>query len=144
MIGQSRATIAGWQSNENPLTMKKLSGISILLSAILLTGLCGCGSDSADTKSDAQPAAAKTEPAAAKTEPAPKPKKDKRPIEDRLTVGMTMDEVKTACGNPKDVSMSSDGSATWIYDNSQNAFIPYYSMTGHKIHHVIITFDTGG
>ena len=57
---------------------------------------------------------------------------------------MTMDEVKAACGNPKDVAANSDGSATWIYDNSQNAFIPYYSMTGHKIHHVTVVFDTAG
>jgi hypothetical protein len=121
--------------------MKKLSGISVLVSAILLTGLCGCGSDSADTKSSAEPA--KT----AQTEPPPKPPKkpkDKRPIEERLTVGMTTDEVKAACGKPHHETMSSDGSGTWEYDNGANAFIPYYSATGHKIHQVVIVFDTGG
>lgn len=119
--------------------MKKLSGISVLVSTIVLTGLCGCSSSSSDNQASAQPAqTAQAQP------PPPKPKKKKGPIEDRLVVGMTMDDVKAACGNPKDVAMSSDGSATWIYDNSQNAFIPYYSMTGHKIHHVVILFDAGG
>jgi hypothetical protein len=132
-------TIAHWQFNENPLTMKKLSGISVLVSAIILTGLCGCASDSSDSKPAAQPAqTAQTPPP-----PPPKPKK-KGPIEDRLTVGMTMDQVKAACGNPHNEAMSSDGSATWEYDNGSNAFIPFYSETGHKIHHVVIIFDNAG
>ncbi len=120
--------------------MKKLSGISVLVSALVLTGLCGCSSNSSDSQTTAQPAQT------AQTQPPPKPKKqkDKRPIEDRLVVGMTMDEVKAACGHPHNEAMSSDGSATWEYDNGANVFIPYYSETGHKIHHVTIFFDNAG
>ena len=112
----------------------------MLVSAIVLTGLCGCSSSSSDSQTTAQPAQT------AQTQPPPKPKKkkDKRPIEERLVVGMTMDDVKAACGNPHNMAMSSDGSATWEYDNGSNAFIPYYSETGHKIHHVTIFFDTSG
>lgn len=118
--------------------MKKLSGISVLVSTMVLAGLCGCSSSSSDSKTEAQPAqTAQTQP------PPPKPKK-KGPIEDRLVVGMTMDQVKAACGNPHNEAMSSDGSGTWEYDNGSNAFIPFYSETGHKIHHVTIFFDAAG
>jgi hypothetical protein len=123
--------------------MKKLSGISVLVSAIVLAGLCGCSSSSSSTES--QPAAQPAQTAQTQTPPPkPKKKKDKRPIEERLVVGMTMDDVKAACGNPHNEAMNSDGSATWEYDNGANVFIPYYSETGHKIHHVQIFFDTSG
>ena len=104
---------------------------------MVLTGLCGCSSGSSD-QTEAKPASAQT------AQTPPPPKKKKGPIEDRLTVGMTMDEVKAACGNPKNEAMNSDGSATWIYNNGENAFIPFYSETGHKIHHVTVFFDTAG
>jgi SmpA / OmlA family len=126
--------------------MKKISGISVLVSTIIVAGLCGCASNSNQSQAS-QPAAQPAQTAQAQPPPPPpkpKPKKDKRPIEERLVIGMTMDDVKTACGNPKSVAMNSDGSATWIYDNGQNAFIPYYSETGHKIHHVTIFFDNNG
>jgi hypothetical protein len=126
--------------------MKKISGISVLVSTIIVAGLCGCASNSNQSQAS-QPAAQPAQTAQAQPPPPPpkpKPKKDKRPIEERLVIGMTMDDVKTACGNPKNVAMNSDGSATWIYDNGQNAFIPYYSETGHKIHHVTIFFDNNG
>jgi SmpA / OmlA family len=124
--------------------MKKISGVRVLVSTIVLAGLCGCASNSNQSQSS-QPAAQTTQTAQAQPPPPkPKPKKDKRPIEDRLVIGMTMDDVKTACGNPHNVAMNSDGSATWEYDNGQNAFIPYYSETGHKIHHVTIFFDMNG
>lgn len=105
---------------------------------MVLTGLCGCSSSSSDSQTSAQSAQT------AQAQPPPKPKKDKRPIEDRLTVGMTMDDVKTACGNPKNVATSSDGTSIWIYNNGENAFIPFYSETGHKIHHVTVFFDNAG
>lgn len=126
--------------------MKKLSGISILASAIVLSGLCGCGSGSGNSdKSSSQPAQTTTTTTTTQTtQTTTKPKKDKRPIEERLTVGMTMDEVKAACGNPKNEAMNSDGTATWMYNNGQNAFIPYYSMSGGKIHYVTIYFDAAG
>lgn len=129
--------------------MKKTSAIRFVVSAIALAGICGCASDSSNSSNQSSQPAQAGQPAPQQTAqaqppPKPKPKKDKRPIEDRLTVGMSMDDVKAACGNPHSVAMSSDGSATWIYDNSQYAFIPYYSETGHKIHHVTIFFDTSG
>ena len=40
--------------------------------------------------------------------------------------------------------MNSDGSATWVYNNAQNAFIPNYTLFGGKIHYVMVHFDTGG
>ena len=146
MIVQARSVALTAIERKPKVPMKKKSGVSVLVSTMVLAGLCGCASSSSQ---NSQPAA--TPPPAQTAQatpppppPPPKPKKDKRPIEDRLVVGMTMDDVKAACGNPKDVAMNSDGSGTWMYDNSQNAFIPYYSLTGHKIHHVTIIFDAGG
>ncbi len=126
--------------------MKKISTISVFVSTVALAGLCGCASNSnkSQTAPPAQTTATTTTTTQTAQTPPPKPKKDKRPIEERLVVGMTMDEVKAACGKPHNIAMSSDGSATWIYDNSQNAWIPYYMETGHKIHHVTVFFDTNG
>lgn len=124
--------------------MKKISGISVLVSTVVLAGLVGCASDSGNSSSQPAATAQTAPPQQAPPPPPPKPKKKKGPIEDRLVVGMSMDDVKAACGNPHNMAMNSDGSATWMYDNGQNAFIPYYSETGHKIHHVTIFFDTGG
>ncbi|HTR42307.1 MAG TPA: hypothetical protein VMH87_11890 [Pseudomonadales bacterium] len=119
--------------------MKKLSGISVLVSTVVLAGLCGCSSDSSSSDSKTAAQTGQTN----QTAQAQAPKK-KGPIESRLVVGMTMDQVKAACGNPHNEAMNSDGSATWEYDNGSNAFIPFYSETGHKIHHVTIFFDTAG
>lgn len=127
--------------------MKKVSDISILVSTIVLAGLCGCASNSGQNSNQAsQPATQTSQPTttAQTTQPPPKPKKDKRPIEDRLVIGMTMDQVKQACGNPKNVSMNADGSAVWMYNNAQNMFIPYYGMSGGKVHYVTVIFDTNG
>jgi hypothetical protein len=128
--------------------MKKTSGISILVSTIIVAGLCGCASNSGQSSnSQSSPTAASTTTTTTTTtttQPPPKPKKDKRPIEDRLTVGMSMDEVRQACGNPKNESMNSDGSAVWMFNNSQNMFIPYYGMSGGKIHYVTVIFDANG
>jgi hypothetical protein len=124
--------------------MKRKSNISIVACILLATGLCGCASNSGQKSQQSSQPAAQTATTTQSSQPAAKPKKDKRPIEERLAVGMTMDEVKTACGNPKNVSMNSDGSAVWMYDNGQNAFIPYYTLSGGKIHHVTIIFDSNG
>ncbi len=112
--------------------MKKTPVISLLVSAALL-GLCGCASDSAQKNS---------EPA----QPKPvKPAKDTRPREERLKVGMTEDEVRAAIGNPRGKSVNSDGSQTWMYNDAEKAmFIPYYSMSGGKIHNLVVMFDTDG
>src|ERR1039457_6652756 len=89
-------------------TMKKTPVISLLVSAALL-GLCGCASDSAQKNSEpAQPKSAK-------------PAKDTRPKEDRLKVGMTEEEVRTALGNPRGKSTNSDGSQTWMYNDAEKA-----------------------
>ncbi|HEX3628713.1 MAG TPA: hypothetical protein VH280_25160 [Verrucomicrobiae bacterium] len=116
--------------------MKRLSAIGVLASTVAVAALCGCASKSSDSSSTAAQPAAASQPA--------KPAKDKRPIEQRLAVGMTMDDVKSACGNPKNVSANSDGSATWIYNDSEKAFIPYYSLGGGKIHYVTVIFGTDG
>ena len=112
--------------------MKKTPVISLLVSAALL-GLCGCASDSAQKTSEpAQPKPAK-------------PAKDTRPKEERLKVGMTEEEVRTALGNPRGKSTNSDGSQTWMYNDAEKAmFVPYYSMSGGKIHSIVVVFDTTG
>ncbi len=122
--------------------MKKISSISLVVSAVVLAGLCGCSSDSDKSQASAPPAQTAST-STQSSQPPPKPK-DKRPIEERLVVGMTMDQVKAACGNPKNEAMNSDGSATWMYNNNEKAFIPYYTLTGGKIHNVVVFFDTSG
>ena len=57
---------------------------------------------------------------------------------------MTMDQVKEACGNPKNVAMNSDGSATWMYNDAEKAFIPNYTLFGGRIHYVTVMFDADG
>jgi len=124
--------------------MKKISGICILVSTVVIAGLCGCASDSSSSSTQTtQPAAAQTgqtnQTAQAQ---APAPKK-KGPIESRLTVGMTMDQVKAACGNPKDQSSNSDGSAAWTYASGSPTFTPWGGW-GAKVHYVTVVFDTNG
>ncbi|HTX21862.1 MAG TPA: outer membrane protein assembly factor BamE [Candidatus Aquilonibacter sp.] len=117
--------------------MKKTLIVSLFAAVAL--GICGCASTS-DQTTDAASASGTNQPPA---KPA-KPAKDKRPIEERLTVGMTKDEVIQVAGKPKNTTMNSDGSEIWIYNNNQNAFIPYYTLSGGKFHTVIVTFDTDG
>jgi outer membrane protein assembly factor BamE (lipoprotein component of BamABCDE complex) len=106
--------------------MKKTSVISLLAAASLL-GLCGCASNHGD-QSQAQS----------------KPAKDKRSKADRLKVGMTLEEVREACGNPRNTAVNSDGSQTWIYNDAEKAFIPYYAMSGGKFHNLVVVFGTDG
>jgi len=125
--------------SENPITeqnrtMKKSLAISLLICATVF-GLCSCASDKGQqTAETSQPKPAK---------PA-KPPKDKRPKEDRLAVGMTMDQVIQAIGKPKGKSVSSDGSEVWNYNDTEKAWIPYYSMSGGKFHTLVVVFDTNG
>src|ERR1700722_4168488 len=93
--------------------MKKLSGLGVLVTSVALACVVGCASDSGNSQ-QSQPAAQTAQNTPPPPPPKPKPKKDKRPIEQRLVVGMTMDDVRSACGNPRNVSMNSDGSAMWI------------------------------
>lgn len=119
--------------------MKKTLLISLAVSTAVLGGLCGCASHQ---DQQGQQAAETEQPKPAK--PA-KPPKDKRPIEDRLKVGMTTDEVLEVAGKPKDKSMNSDGSQVWTYNDWEKAaFIPYYSLSGGKTHFLTVVFDTDG
>jgi outer membrane protein assembly factor BamE (lipoprotein component of BamABCDE complex) len=111
--------------------MKRTFVVSLLVSATLL-GLCGCASDQGQ------------KPEATKKPEKPKEVKDTRPIDQRLTVGMTKDDVIKAIGNPKGRAVSSDGEETWTYSDTEKAFIPYYSLSGGKFHHVVVTFDKDG
>ncbi len=111
--------------------MKKTSIISLFVSAMFI-GLCGCASDQ-NQKPQEQPKPKPAEPA-----------KDERPKEDHLKVGMTKDEVRQAIGDPKNVAASSDGSEIWTYSDTEKAFIPFYTLSGGKFHHVIVIFDTNG
>ena len=108
--------------------MKNSVVISLVVSVALL-GLCGCASDSSSS---------------AQTNAQPKPAKDNRTREEKLQIGMSMDEVRTALGNPRSTNTISDGSQVWMYNDAEKAFIPNYSLFGGKIHTTIITFDTSG
>jgi hypothetical protein len=128
--------------------MKK---ISVIVSTVVLAGLCGCSSNSGQsstTTQATQPAATTTASTTTTTtttvaaQPPPKPKK-KGPIESRLTVGMSMDDVKQACGNPRDTATNSDGSATWTYVGGSPTYTPWGGW-GSKWHQVIIMFDASG
>ena len=124
--------------------MIKYQPLVYLVSTIAIAGFSGCASKSSDSSNQAaQSSMSDTTTNAAASKPAKKPK-DKRPIEQRLAVGMTMDQVKEVCGNPKNVAMNSDGSATWVYNNSQNAFIPNYALFGGRFHFVTIMFGPDG
>jgi outer membrane protein assembly factor BamE (lipoprotein component of BamABCDE complex) len=113
--------------------MKRSFIVSLVASALIC--LPGCASDKGQ-----------------KTEPAKKPEqvkkeekpKDSRPMEQRLSVGMTKDEVRKAIGNPKDMSMNSNGSESWNYSDSEKVFIPHYTMFGGKIHFLTVNFDKDG
>jgi outer membrane protein assembly factor BamE (lipoprotein component of BamABCDE complex) len=120
--------------------MKKISAIGVLVSIIAVAGVCGCASKSGESSNE--PSAQSTTAAPA-SQPQKKPK-DKRPLEQRLAVGMTMDQVRDACGNPKNIAQNSDGSATWMYNDAEKSFIPYYSLGGGKIHYVTVIFDNNG
>ncbi|HXB60848.1 MAG TPA: hypothetical protein VNU95_14845, partial [Candidatus Acidoferrales bacterium] len=77
--------------------MKKISGISVLVSTIALAGVVGCASNSGGNSSQtaqAAPPPQQAPPPPPPPPPPPKPKKKKGPIEDRLVVGMSMDDVK--------------------------------------------------
>ena len=114
--------------------MKKIFGISVLIATVAVAGLCGCASNSGQSQASQPPPAANPPP----------PPKDKRPLQDRLAVGMSMDEVRAACGNPKNVTMNSNGSAVWGYNDAEKAYIPNYMMFGGTIHFLRIVFDTNG
>jgi outer membrane protein assembly factor BamE (lipoprotein component of BamABCDE complex) len=114
--------------------MKRTLAINLLICATAFA-LCGCASNKGQQTAEAgQPAPAKEQ----------KPPKDKRPKEDRLSVGMTMDQVVAAIGKPKGKSVSSDGSEVWSYNDTEKAWIPYYSMSGGKFHTLVVIFDTNG
>lgn len=106
--------------------MKKSSVVSLLASAALI-GFCGCASE--QTPSAQEPA---------------KPARDTRGREEKLQVGMTMEEVRLAIGNPQDLSANSDGSQTWTYNEPEKTFNPNYTVFSAKFHSTIVNFDTSG
>jgi outer membrane protein assembly factor BamE (lipoprotein component of BamABCDE complex) len=110
-------------------TMKRTFIVSLFVSAGLL-GLVGCASDNQGQKAE-QP---KKEEAA----------KDDRPMDQRLVVGMTKDDVRKTFGDPGSTAVSSDGLETWTYSDHAKAFIPFYSISGGKFHHTVISFDKDG
>ena len=69
---------------------------------------------------------------------------DKRPIEQRLQVGMSKDEVRAACGEPAGKGVTSDGTESWRYTDSAKAWIPFYTISGGKFQTVTINFDKDG
>lgn len=120
--------------------MKKLVEVVTVVSVIVLAGMCGCASH----PSQPQNVQASQPPPVEGNQPPPPPPKPKGPIENRLSVGMTMDQVRAACGNPKNQWMNSNGSAVWGYNDSEMALIPNYMLFGGKIHHVRVFFNING
>lgn len=114
--------------------MKKTLAISLLICATTFA-LCGCASNQGQNTTGA-----------GHPRPVKKAKhKDKRSKAERLSVGMTMDQVVQAIGKPKGKSVSSDGSQVWTYNDAEKAmFIPYYSLSGGKTHFLTVVFDTNG
>jgi 7,8-dihydro-6-hydroxymethylpterin-pyrophosphokinase len=56
-----------------------------------------------------------------------------------------MDEVRQACGNPRDTAANSDGSAVWTYVSGSPTYNPApWGGWGAKFHNVTIMFDTSG
>jgi len=98
----------------------------VLIVSVALLGLVGCASDSGDK---------------GQTEKKTEAKKDERPWDQRLTVGMSKDDVKTALGNPRNTMVNSDGTEMWTFDDREKGFIPFYSVSGGKFQHLVVTFD---
>ncbi len=127
--------------------MKRTIARNLLVSAALV-GFMGCASDqgqkivAVEQPTPSQPVQPAKPP---KTRP-PKtrPLKDKRPKEERLSVGMTKDQVIEAIGRPKGTAMNSDGTETWVYSDTEKAFIPYYSLGGGKFYNLVVVFDPTG
>ena len=99
--------------------MKKTFGIGILSAAIAC--FVGCASNQGQ-----QP---------------PAQAADTRPLEQRLAVGMTKDEVRKALGNPTGTSINSSGEETWRYSDAAKAFIPFYSLAGGQFQHLTVNFN---
>jgi outer membrane protein assembly factor BamE (lipoprotein component of BamABCDE complex) len=72
------------------------------------------------------------------------PPKDQRPIEERLKVGMTKDEVRSAIGEPSGKAVRSSGEETWNYSDNAKMFIPFYAISGGKFQNLTINFDSTG
>jgi outer membrane protein assembly factor BamE (lipoprotein component of BamABCDE complex) len=68
--------------------------------------------------------------------------KDTRPIEERLRVGMTKEEVRQAIGEPAGKSVNSKGEESWRYSDMGKAFIPFYVIGGGKFQHLTVNFDS--
>ncbi len=106
---------------------------SLILSVCLCTALLGLQACSSTDQGDKP-----------KQEQKPQAQKDDRPIEQKLKVGMTKDEVRAAVGNPSGTAMSSDGEESWSYSDHAKAWIPFYSVSGGKFHTTVVTFDKDG
>jgi hypothetical protein len=128
--------VAGNRQLDEIKLMKNLSVLCFLACSIVVANLCGCASH------PAQPVAEATPPPP--NAPPPPPPKDKRPIQDRLAIGMTMDQVRAACGNPKNEWMYGDGSGVWDYNDAEKRMIPNYMLFGGTLHFVRVYFDPTG
>ena len=101
----------------------------LLIPLILLSAaaMVGCATDS-------------TAKQTAKQEPA----KDQRPPEERIKVGMTKDEVKSALGEPSGKTTNSDGLENWSYSDHAKMWIPFYGISGGKFQNIHISFNPEG
>ncbi len=67
-----------------------------------------------------------------------------RPIEERLKVGMTKEEVRAALGEPVGKSTDSSGIESWNYNDTAKMWIPFYAIGGGKFQSTIVNFDERG
>jgi hypothetical protein len=124
--------------------MKRISGISVLVSIVALAALVGCASNSGGNSTQtAQAAPPPQQTPPPPPPPPPKPKKPHGPIENRLVIGMSMDDVRAACGNPRSSAMNSDGSGYWTFASGSPTYTPWGGW-GAKVHYVTVIFDTAG
>lgn len=108
------------------MIMKKINPLCLIAFTVLVL-MAGCQTENGQQGSS-QPAK----------------KEDKRPLEERLRVGMTKEEVRAALGEPGGKSTNSAGLESWRYSDNAKMWIPFYAIGGGKFKNVTVNFDADG
>ncbi|SRR6266446_6003778 len=101
----------------------KIQSIANTLAVVLLLSFVGCATDQPQKSEQA---------------------KDNRPVEERLRVGMTKEEVRQAIGNPAGTTVNSNGQESWRYTDTAKAWIPFYAISGGQFQNIVVNFDSEG
>lgn len=67
-----------------------------------------------------------------------------QPLERRLALGLTRDQVRAALGEPNDISIDSNHLEAWTYSSHAKSLIPYYSFGAGEFYHLVVCFDKQG